>query len=80
MEAEVDSSVSFEKDIAPVFRQFRGSMMWRFDLTDYGDVKSNASAIYGQISTQQMPPGPFPTLTSEQIALFKTWMDSGFPA
>jgi hypothetical protein len=72
-------NVSFEKDIAPVFRQFRGSMTWRFDLTKYSDVKSNAPAIYAQISTQQMPPTPFPPLTKEQIAVFKTWMDSGFP-
>ena len=76
----MDSSVSFARDIAPVFRQFRGSMTWRFDLTDYDDVKSNASVIYGKISTKQMPPTPFPPLTKAQIAAFKTWMDSGFPA
>lgn len=72
--------VSFAKDIAPLFRQFRASMMWRFDLTRYEDVKANADKIYGYISTNQMPPPPYPPLTSDQAALFKQWMDSGFPA
>jgi hypothetical protein len=72
-------SVSFEKDIVPIFRQFRGSMTWRFDLTKYNDVRSNAGMIYGQISSQSMPPTPYPPLTPQQIALFKTWMDSGYP-
>ncbi len=72
-------SVSFEKDIVPVFRQFRGPMMWRLDLTKYEDVKANASMIYSQISTRQMPPGPFPPLTAGQIAMFKAWMEEGCP-
>jgi len=73
------SSVSFEHDLVPIFRQFRGSMTWRLDLTCYEDVKANASAIYSQISQKLMPPPPYPPLTREQIALFKTWMDTGFP-
>jgi hypothetical protein len=82
VEAKVDSSVSFEKDIVPIFRQFRGSMMWRFDLTRFDDAKANAAMIYSQISSNppQMPPPPFPPLTKSQIALFRQWMDSGFPA
>jgi hypothetical protein len=76
-------SVSFEKDIAPVFRQFRGSMIWRLDLTKFEDVKANASTIYNQIVPTQgivgMPPPPYPALTMEQIAMFKCWMDEGFP-
>jgi len=73
------STVSFEKDIVPIMHQFRGSMLWRFDLTRYEDVRGNANEIYGQISTQQMPPAPYPPLTSEQVKLFKTWMAEGFP-
>jgi hypothetical protein len=76
----VASSVSFQKDIVPIFRQFRASMTWRFDLTKYEDVKSNAPMIYSQINGQAMPPPPYPPLTPEQIALFKDWMDSGCPA
>jgi hypothetical protein len=72
-------SVSFEKDLVPIFRQFRGSMTWRLDLTRYADVKANAAAIYNQISQNGMPPPPYPPLTTEQIALFKTWMDTGYP-
>jgi hypothetical protein len=75
------SSVSFEKDIAPIFRQFRGSMMWRFDLTKFEDVKANAAMIYSQILPNGgMPPPPFPALTAHQVALFKDWMEGGFPA
>jgi len=72
-------SVSFEKDIVPIFRQFRGSMMWRLDLTRYEDVKANAAAIFVQITTQQMPPPPYPLLTTAQIVLFRAWMEGGFP-
>jgi hypothetical protein len=79
----MSTSVSFEKDIAPVFRQFRGSMMWRLDLSKFEDVKANASQIYGQIiptgGIVGMPPPPYPPLTAEQIATFKRWMDEGFP-
>ena len=79
----MSTSISFEKDIAPVFRQFRGSMMWRLDLTRFEDVKANAAQIYGQISPSGgsvlMPPPPYPPLTNAQIAMFKTWMDEGCP-
>jgi hypothetical protein len=80
----MDSSVSFEKDIVPIFRQFRDSMTWRLDLTSFEDVKANASTIYSQIlwspGTQPgMPPPPYPPLTAAQVALFKAWKDGGFP-
>ena len=74
----MDSPISFQKDIAPIFRQFRGAMAWRFDLTKFDDVKANAVAIYSQISSKSMPPPPFPPLTKAQISMFKNWMDSGF--
>ena len=74
------TSVSFEKDIVPIFAQFRGSMIWRFDLTKYEDVRGNASDIYSYISTQQMPPPPYPPLTVEQVKLFKNWMAEDYPA
>jgi len=72
-------TVSFEKDLVPILRQFRGSMLWRFDLTCYEDVKGNATAIYQQISQNGMPPPPYPPLTDQQIKLFKTWMSEDFP-
>jgi hypothetical protein len=54
-------------------------MLWRFDLTKFEDVKANATAIYAQLSSNSMPPPPFPPLTKTQISQFKTWIDSGFP-
>lgn len=76
-------AVSFEKDIAPLFLQFRSSMLWRLDLTKFDDVKANASMIYNQIAPDQgpinMPPPPYPPLTKEQRQLFKSWMDEDFP-
>jgi hypothetical protein len=77
--AAAPPSVSFANDIMPLFKQFQGPMMWRLDLTNYDAVKANAQTIYDQISTQSMPPPPFPPLKDEQIAAFKLWMDSGFP-
>jgi glucose/arabinose dehydrogenase len=73
-----EQPVSFEKDIRPVFEQFRGSMLWRFDLTKYGHVKANAAAIYAMISSNQMPPRPHPPLTKQQVNNFQRWITSGY--
>lgn len=71
--------VSFERDVAPLFAQYRASMLWRLDLTKYEDMKLNAAMVYNQISTQSMPPPPYPPMTAAQVALFKAWMDQGYP-
>ena len=71
-------AVSFSSDIAPIFNQFTGQMLWRFDLTNYDQVRANAQVIYGRINTNQMPPPPFDPLTLEQIQLFQQWMDEGY--
>jgi hypothetical protein len=74
------ANISFEKDIRPVFAQYRGPMLWRFDLTAYEDVKINASLIYDMIVPGGgMPPPPFPPLTSEQVQTFQIWMSQGCP-
>jgi uncharacterized membrane protein len=70
---------SFKTDIAPMFAPFRANMMWRFDITDYQTVKTNANLIWGQIGTSQMPPAPMPPFTQEQQDLFAAWMKEGFP-
>ena len=72
--------VTFSNDIQPLFNQFRGQMMLRFDLTNYDHVKANATIIMGRISDPDgpMPPPPFDPLTSEQIQLFQQWMDDGY--
>ena len=73
-------SVSFEKDLAPIFHQFRASMMWRFDLTKYEDVKANSSAILANIvNGGGMPPPPYPPLTQDQVNLFQQWINDGYP-
>jgi len=72
-------AVSFASDIRPLFQQFQGPMMWRFDLTSYEAVRANATLIWDQIASKSMPPPPFQPLSDEQIATFKAWMASGFP-
>jgi len=79
VQAQAPAQVSFANDIMPLFKQFQGPMMWRLDLTSYEAVKANAQTIFDQISTQSMPPPPFPPLKAEQIATFKAWMDEGYP-
>jgi hypothetical protein len=72
-------AVSFSSDIMPLFNQFSGQMMWRFDLTNYEHVKANAAVIYTRINIGGgMPPPPFDPLTLDQIQLFEQWMNEGF--
>jgi hypothetical protein len=77
---QIPTTVTFAKDILPLFQPFQKQMTWRFDLTRYDVVRDNASLIFDMISTHQMPPknagGPF---KPEQIAMFRTWMYEGFP-
>lgn len=73
------ATVSFANDLAPLLKQFRGQMMWRFDLTSYDDVKANHVEIYGRIKGKGMPPPPFGPWTDAQIAKFGAWIDQGFP-
>jgi len=74
------TSTSFANDISPIFFRWKAQMIWRFDLTDYETVKMNASIIYNMISTSQMPPPPYPPLSSEEVSLFQQWMSEGYPA
>ena len=74
------ATVSFQKDIVPIFHQFRAPMMWRLDLTKYGDVKANADTILSMISPGGgMPPPPFPPLTADQVSTFQEWIKEHFP-
>ena len=72
------TSPSFANDIAPTLYPYRGQMMWRFDLADYGDVKANAAVILEQINWDSgppsMPPPPFSPFTQEFVATFEQWM------
>lgn len=73
--------VTFSDDIMPLFNQFKGQMMWRFDLTNYDQVKANATTINNRINHADvygpMPPPPFDPLTPEQAQMFQQWIDDG---
>lgn len=75
------TSTSFQRDIAPLFAQFKDQMMWRFDLTSYDAVKGNADLILFRLQggNGPMPPPPFDPLTSTQIDTFQRWINEGFP-
>jgi hypothetical protein len=74
----VESSVSFERDIRPLFRESdRRSMDFAFDLYDYEEVSENAQLILSRLETGSMPcDGGWP---EETIALFRRWVQSGTP-
>jgi len=47
------------------------------DLTSYDQVQASAGAIYGQVSTQLMPPGnPW---SVDMVSTFLNWMSDGYP-
>lgn len=69
---------SFANDIRPLFREKDvKAMNFRFDLSDYGDVKENADGILETVESGSMPCdepwGP------EQVETLKTWISEGFP-
>jgi hypothetical protein len=70
---------SFASDIRPLFRETDVEEMgFAFDLGDYEDVKANAEGIYERLADGSMPcDGPW---SDEQIALFRRWIDEGYPA
>jgi hypothetical protein len=41
-------------------------------------VPANAQSVYEQVSTGAMPPDE--PWSSDQVSLFKEWMDAGYPA
>ncbi len=72
-------AVTFNENIRPLFSKWKTMMTWRLDLENYEDVKANKDIIYHQISSGNMPPPNIATLTAEQIAMFKQWMDNDCP-
>jgi hypothetical protein len=69
-------NLSFASDIRPLFTEEDIShMSYVFDLSDYADVKANATSIYERLADKSMPPDePWP---DEQIARFRQWIDQG---
>jgi hypothetical protein len=79
------ATVSFAKDIKPLFRAVDIQHMKPFGvlLDDYTYMSNatenhaNAQAVYDQLSSQSMPPGG-PFWTTVQLALFTNWMEGGY--
>ena len=69
-------SVSFAKDIRPLFRpkDIEEMMSW-FDLSKYKDVKQHASDIHQRVADGDMPCDK--SWSAKQIQLLKIWMDEG---
>ena len=73
------STLSFERDIKPMFRQKdRDAMLQAFDLFDYDDVVENARKIARTLRSGQMPcDGAW---SGEQVDKLQQWIDAGTPA
>ena len=73
------STLSFERDIKPMFRQKdRDAMLQAFDLFDYDDVVENARKIARSLRSGQMPcDGAW---SGEQVDTLQQWIDAGTPA
>jgi hypothetical protein len=72
-------SLSYERDIKPLFREKdHDSMLKAFDLFDYSDVADHADAIVGALRSGKMPcDGAWP---ASQVETFQKWIDQGKPA
>jgi hypothetical protein len=79
------ATVSFAKDIKPLFRTIDIQHMKPLGvlLDDYAYMSdatndhANAQGVYDQISSQLMPPGG-PFWTTAQLALFTNWVTGGY--
>jgi hypothetical protein len=72
-------AVTFSADLRPLFREKdRDSMRRAFDLWDYDDVVTHATAIGAKLHDGTMPcDGAWP---AEQLEVFDRWVDQGSPA
>ncbi|HKP98980.1 MAG TPA: hypothetical protein VJ735_01505, partial [Actinomycetes bacterium] len=66
------------RDIRPLFSaRDRAAMRWSFDLWEVASVRQHAEAILDQVAAGRMPCyGPWST---EQVELFRRWMQAGGP-
>jgi hypothetical protein len=72
----LETDVGFERDIKPLFRDHdRDSMMRRFDLWSYDDVRANAQAILDALEAGRMPcDGAWP---ADRVEKFQRWTETG---
>lgn len=70
---------SFASDVAPLFRdQDVAAMTFMFDLHDYDDVRDNAEDILEAVVAGTMPCDE--SWSDTKVAVFRAWVDEGFPA
>jgi hypothetical protein len=71
-----DATLSFERDIKPLFREKdRTSMSKAFDLWSATDVAAHGAAIADRLRDGSMPcDGAWP---AEQIQTFAKWLETG---
>lgn len=71
-----NNAPGFAQDIKPLFREDdRDAMEFAFNLWDYNDVSANAENILERLEDGTMPcDAEWP---SEQIELFRRWIDTG---
>ena len=72
------ASLSFEKDVKPLFRESdRASMHKAFDLWNYDDVVKHQDAIVERLADGTMPcDGPWP---NDRVELLRAWILQGSP-
>jgi hypothetical protein len=72
-------SVSFEREVKPLFRECdRGLMLSHFDLWSFDHVRANADAILGVLEAGSMPcDGPW---DSDRVETFRRWAQGGMAA
>jgi len=75
-------ALSFATDIRPLFRDGDIACMKpdgvALDDPEWMCVPANAQSVYGAVSAGTMPPDE--PWSPDRVALFKKWMDEGFPA
>ncbi len=78
-------SVSFERDIRPLFRQIDVDHMKKHHvllddyayMSDSSNDHGNAQAVEHTLTSQSMPPGG-PYWSKEQLILYRQWGSDGF--
>ena len=74
----MSDDLTIERDIRPIFRDGDlPAISFAFNLATYDDVRANAEAIYQRLADGSMPcDGAWP---AEDVARFRSWIDSGSP-
>jgi hypothetical protein len=73
---EQPNNVTFNNHIRPLFtKRDVDSMKWKFDLSDYDDVKENHEAILHVVDSGRMP--CYAPWSKDKVRLFRAWIDQG---